>query len=126
MSQSIGIVEPFPKEYLPSSRGLFLLEISMDKLEYNCDLLRTIREKKKITAQSIAFDLCLSERHIKSIEENSPRYFPSLSTRISSVKKYALALGLKLEDVFENNAEILYELTVKAAQEARQNSHNTW
>ena len=98
----------------------------MDKLEYNCDLLRTTRESKKISAQSIAADICLAERQIKSIEENSPRYFPSLSTRISSVKKYALALGLKLEDVFENNAEILYELTVKAAQEARQNSHNTW
>ena len=98
----------------------------MNNFEYNFALLKETRLSKKITAQSIASDLCLSERHIISIEENSPRYFPSLSTRISSVKKYALALGLKLEDVFENNAEILYELTMKAALEARQNSHNTW
>ena len=98
----------------------------MNNLKYNFALLKETRLSKKITAQSIAADLCLAERPIISIEENSPRYFPSLSTRITSVKKYALALGLKLEDVFENNAEILYELTVKAAQEARQNSHNTW
>ena len=98
----------------------------MDNFIYNFALLKKARESKKITAQSIAADLCLAERQIISIEENSPRYFPSLSTRITSVKKYALALGLRLEDVFENNAEILYELTVKAAQEARQNSHNTW
>ncbi len=98
----------------------------MDEFTYNFELLKATREKKKITAQSIAADLCLAERQILSIENNSLQYFPSLSTRISSVKKYALALGLKLEDVFENNAEILYELTVKAALEARQNSHNTW
>ena len=98
----------------------------MNNFEYNFALLKETRLSKKITAQSIAADLCFAERHIISIEENSPRYFPSLSTRITSVKKYALALGLKLEDVFENNAEILYELTVKAAQEARRNNHNTW
>ena len=106
MSQSIGIEDPFPKEYLPSSRGLFLLEISMDKLEYNCDLLRTTREKKKITAQSIAFDLCLSERQIISIEENSLQYFPSESLKYTSLKKYIAALGLKNKDVIFNFNEV--------------------
>ncbi len=67
----------------------------MDKLEYNCDLLRTTRKSKKITAQSIAFDLCLSERHIKSIEENSLQYFPSQSIKYLSLKKYLAALVLK-------------------------------
>ena len=78
----------------------------MDKLEYNCDLLRTTREKKKITAQSIAFDLCLSERHIKSIEENSLQYFPSESLKYASLKKYIVALGLKNEDVIVNLNEV--------------------
>ena len=78
----------------------------MDKLEYNCDLLRTTREKKKITAQSIAFDLCLSERHIKSIEENSLQYFPSESLKYASLKKYIVALGLKNEDVIVNFNEV--------------------
>ena len=78
----------------------------MDKLEYNCDLLRTTREKKKITAQSIAFDLCLSERHIKSIEENSLQYFPSESLKYASLKKYIVALGLKNEDVIFNFNEV--------------------
>ena len=75
----------------------------MNNFEYNIELLKATRLSKKISAQSIAFDLCLAERHIKSIEENSTQYFPSESIRISSIKKYALALGLKLEDVFESN-----------------------
>ena len=75
----------------------------MENFEYNFELLKATRESKKITAQSIAFDLCLAERHIKSIEENSTQYFPSESLRISSIKKYALALGLVVEDVFESN-----------------------
>ena len=74
----------------------------MDKLEYNCDLLKTTRESKKITAQSIAFDLCLSERHIKSIEENSLQYFPSQSIKYTALKKYIVALGLKIDDVIVN------------------------
>ena len=75
----------------------------MNNFEYNFELLKATRLSKKISAQSIAFDLCLAERHIKSIEENSTQYFPSESIHISSIKKYALALGLKLEDVFESN-----------------------
>ena len=74
----------------------------MDKLEYNCDLLKTTRESKKITAQSIAFDLCLSERHIKSIEENSLQYFPSQSIKYTALKKYIVALGLKIDDIIVN------------------------
>ena len=75
----------------------------MDKFEYNFALLKETRLSKKITAYSIAADLCLAERQIISIEENSVQYFPSASTRSSSIKKYALALGLKLENVFESN-----------------------
>jgi cytoskeletal protein RodZ len=71
----------------------------MDKLEYNCDLLKTTRESKKITAHSIAVDICLAERQIKSLEENSLKYFPSESLRYTSLKKYIAALGLKNEDV---------------------------
>jgi cytoskeletal protein RodZ len=78
----------------------------MYKLEYNCDLLRTTRESKKITAYSIAVDLCLAERHIKSIEENSLKYFPSESLKYTSLKKYIVALGLKNEDVTFNFNEV--------------------
>jgi cytoskeletal protein RodZ len=74
----------------------------MDKLEYNFDLLRTTRESKKITAHSIAVDLCLSERQIKSIEENSLQYFPSQSIKYTALKKYIAALGLKIDDVIVN------------------------
>lgn len=78
----------------------------MDKLEYNCDLLRTTRESKKITAHSIAVDLCLSERQIKSIEENSLQYFPSQSIKYLALKKYIVALGLKIDDVIVNINQI--------------------
>lgn len=75
----------------------------MNNFEYNLELLKATRESKKISAQSIAADLCLAERQIISIEENSVQYFPSESIRISCIKKYALALDLELEDVFESN-----------------------
>ena len=74
----------------------------MNKLEYNCDLLKTTRESKKITAHSIAVDLCLSERQIKSIEENSLQYFPSQSIKYLALKKYIVVLGLKIDDIIVN------------------------
>ena len=74
----------------------------MNKLEYNCDLLKTTRESKKITAHSIAVDLCLSERQIKSIEEDSLQYFPSQSIKYLALKKYIVALGLKIDDIIVN------------------------
>jgi len=78
----------------------------MDKLEYNCDLLRTTRESKKITAHSIAIDICLAERQIKSLEENSLQYFPSESIKYTALKKYIAALGLKIDDVIVNINQI--------------------
>ena len=78
----------------------------MDKLEYNFELLKATREGKKITAYSIAADLCLSERHIKSLEENSLQYFPSKTIKYAALKKYILALELKLEDVIYNLNEV--------------------
>jgi cytoskeletal protein RodZ len=58
----------------------------VDNFEYNFDLLKVTREKKKISAQSIAADLCLSERHIISIEQNSVQYFPSSCLKYTSLK----------------------------------------
>ena len=78
----------------------------MDNFEYNFELLKATREKKKITAQSIAADLCLAERQIISLEENSVQYFPSKPLKYASLKKYILALGLNLEDVIHNFNEI--------------------
>jgi len=78
----------------------------MDKLEYNFDLLRTTRESKKITAHSIAVDICLAERQIKSLEENSLQYFPSQSIKYKALKKYIAALGLKIDDVIVNINQI--------------------
>ena len=78
----------------------------MNKLEYNCDLLKTIRESKKITRHSIAVDICLAERQIKSLEENSLQYFPSQSIKYTALKKYIVALGLKIDDVIVNINQI--------------------
>ena len=74
----------------------------MDNFEYNFDLLKATREKKKITAQNIAADLCLAERQIISIEENSLQYFSSKSLKYVCLKKYVAALGLNIEDVIHN------------------------
>jgi len=86
--------------------GFFFLKIAMDKLEYNFELLKATRERKKIAAYSIAADLCLAERHIRSIEENSLQYFSSQTIKYAALKKYTLALGLNLEDVIHNLNEV--------------------
>ena len=78
----------------------------MNNLKYNFALLKETRLSKKITAQSIAADLCLAERHIISIEENSLQYFPSQSIKYIALKKYIAALGLKNEDVILNFNEV--------------------
>jgi cytoskeletal protein RodZ len=78
----------------------------MEDFEYNFELLKATRESKKIRAHSIAVDLCLAERHIKSIEENSLQYFPSQSIKYTALKKYIAALGLKIDDVIVNINQI--------------------
>ena len=78
----------------------------MNNFKYNFALLKDTRLSKKITAQSIAADLCLAERQIISIEENSLQYFPSKSLKYASLKKYIAALGLKNEDVIFNFNEV--------------------
>ena len=78
----------------------------MNNFKYNFALLKETRLSKKITAQSIAADLCLAERHIISIEENSLQYFASNSLKYTSLKKYIAALGLKNEDVIFNFNEV--------------------
>ncbi len=85
----------------------------MNKLEYNCDLLKTTRESKKITAHSIAVDICLAERQIKSLEENSLQYFPSESIKYAALKKYIAALGLKIDDVNINQIDPIPSLLKK-------------
>ena len=83
-----------------------IIIFSMDNFEYNFALLKETRLSKKITAQSIATDLCLAERHIISIEENSLQYFASESLKYACLKKYIAALGLKNEDVIFNFNEV--------------------
>ena len=78
----------------------------MDEFTYNFELLKATREKKKIKAQAIAVDLCLGERHIISIENNSLQYFASKPLKYASLKKYISALGLNLEDVIHNFNEV--------------------
>ena len=78
----------------------------MNNFEYNFELLKATRLSKKISAQNMAADLCLAERHIVSIEENSLQYFASKSLKYASLKKYIAALGLKNEDVILNFNEV--------------------
>jgi cytoskeletal protein RodZ len=78
----------------------------MDDFQYNYELLKSSREDKKISAQSIAADLCLAERQIKSIEDNSLQSFPSASLKFVAVKKYAQALGLELNEVIHDIEEV--------------------
>jgi len=78
----------------------------MNNFDYNYELLKETRLSKKISAQNIATDLCLAERQIISMEENSLQYFPSESLKYVCLKKYIVALGLSIEDVIHNFNEV--------------------
>lgn len=89
----------------------------MEIFEYNFDLLRTTRESKKIEAHIIALDLCLSERHIKSLEENSLEYFASPTLKYAVLKKYITALDLNIDDIiFKPNQTISTSVSLNSQE----------
>ena len=71
----------------------------MDDFEYDYKLLKETRLTQGISTDSIAFDLCLAERQILFIENNSLEYFYSPAIKLTCVKKYAEKLGLDIEAV---------------------------
>ena len=72
---------------------------------YDFEILKQTREKKKIKISDVALNLCLSQRHIVSMEENSLDFFMSDQIRMTSVKKYSIALGLNPADVIYSPPE---------------------
>jgi AraC-like DNA-binding protein len=92
----------------------------MDNLEYDYNLLKETRIKKNIWASSIAFDLCLTERQIDSIEKNSPEYFYSPAIKLACIKKYAEKLGLDIDVVLykKESIEAREEVVEKTISEA--------
>ncbi len=71
----------------------------MDNLEYNYKLLKDTRLAKNISPENMAFDLCLAERQIHSIENNLPNHFYSPAIKLTCIKKYAEKLGLDIREV---------------------------
>lgn len=71
----------------------------MDKLEYDYKFLKETRLAKGISSDSLAFDLCLAERQIHSIENNLPDYFYSPAIKLACIKKVAEKLDLDIDEV---------------------------
>jgi len=78
----------------------------METFKYNHELLKATRKSKNISMLSMAIDLCLAERQIRSIEDNSLGSFPSSSIKFVAIKKYITALGLEYQDVIEDFAKV--------------------
>jgi AraC-like DNA-binding protein len=78
----------------------------MDKLEYDYKFLKETRLAKGLSSDSVAFDLCLAERQIHSIENNLPDYFYSPTIKLACIKKYAEKLGLDIDVVFYKKERI--------------------
>lgn len=106
-------------KYLTLINFNFIFDLSMDKLEYDYNLLKETRIKKNIRTSSIAFDLCLAERQIDSIENNLPDYFYSPAIKLACIKKYAEKLGLDIDVVFykKEGIEVREELIEKSQRE---------
>jgi len=71
----------------------------MDNFEYDYEFLKEARLAKNISIEQIAFDLCLAERQIRSIENNVLDYFYSPAIKLVCVKKYAKKLDLDIDIV---------------------------
>ena len=71
----------------------------MRNFQYDFALLKKTREDMGISKLEIAHQLCLSVNQINSIEEDNFRYFPDECIKLYAIKKYALALTLKIDDV---------------------------
>jgi AraC-like DNA-binding protein len=69
----------------------------MDNLEYDYKLLKNTRLAKGLSSDSVAFDLCLAERQIHSIENNLPDFFYSPIIKLACIKKYAEKLELDID-----------------------------
>jgi AraC-like DNA-binding protein len=63
-------------------------------LEYDHLLLKNTRLNQGIGTDKVAFDLCLTEKQIHSIENNLKDFFYSPELKLVSIKKYARYLGL--------------------------------
>jgi len=81
----------------------------MDKLEYDYKFLKETRLAKGISSDSLAFDLCLAERQIHSIENNLPDFFYSPTIKLACIKKVAEKLGLDIDEVLYKKERIKAE-----------------
>lgn len=78
----------------------------MDKLEYDYKFLKEMRLAKGISKANLAYDLCLAERQIDSIENNLLDYFYSPTIKLGCIKKYAEKLGLDIDVVLYKKERI--------------------
>ena len=81
----------------------------MDKPEYDYKFLKETRLAKGISSDILAFDLCLAERQIHSIENNLPNYFYSPTIKLACIKKVAEKLGLDIDEVLYKKERIKVE-----------------
>jgi AraC-like DNA-binding protein/DNA-binding XRE family transcriptional regulator len=93
----------------------------MDTLVYDFKLLKKARISQNISSDQMAFDLCLAERQIHSIENNLPDFFYSPTIKLACIKKYVEKLGLDIDEVLykkESTKEesALENLTIEASQ----------
>jgi AraC-like DNA-binding protein/DNA-binding XRE family transcriptional regulator len=93
----------------------------MDTLVYDFKLLKEARISQNISSDQMAFDLCLAERQIHSIENNLPDFFYSPTIKLACIKKYVEKLGLDIDEVLykkESTKEesALENLTIEASQ----------
>jgi len=81
----------------------------MDKLEYDYKFLKETRLAKGISSDNLAFELCLAERQIHSIENNLPDFFYSPTIKLACIKKVAEKLGLDIDEVLYKKERIKVE-----------------
>ena len=81
----------------------------MDDLKYDYKFLKEARLAKGLSSDSVAFDLCLAERQIQSIENNLPDFFYSPTIKLACIKKVAEKLGLDIDEVLYKKERIKVE-----------------
>ena len=77
------------------------LDINEEKVETIGAFLKQVRQKKKISMDKVASDLCIRKVYIKAIEESNYKELPAVPYGIGFVRTYAGYLGLNVERVVQ-------------------------
>ncbi|MGI9130062.1 MAG: helix-turn-helix domain-containing protein [Candidatus Methylopumilus sp.] len=86
----------------------------MSNLEYNGQVLAEARREKKLKADDIAIELCLTVQQVQAIENNLNAFFHSNKLKQAVIKRYCHLLNIDVSSVISQYEIDVTDNTFKA------------